>query len=444
MQMRLKLFHDAKAPLANGHRRETLLMMSDEEMEANHGYIQWAFPTHRQSKSVSSAPVLDLHSAIWLAENDGYVCFVEDMTEKFLGFLKRSDNWKHGYNHNQLRIARVIESLRLLHSYELAQWFHQMVLGFLPSADVHLEKSLKIWDEKIDEKYDRIAGCFVGLAIGDALGAPVEFCERGSFEKVTSYRAGGKFNLPAGAWTDDTAMALALAQSLIENDGFDPKDLLTKFSDWMENGTNTSTGVCVGVGQNTLRTLGDFRRLGRLEALPFGSKNDGNGSIMRLAPVPCKFSDDIETAKSVAAKQSRTTHASHMVHEANVYISELLARLINGEDYANVKQSISHNEWSYAFSSIIQTNFENIEEKSIPSTGFVIDTLRAAIWAIENSTNFEDAVLLAVNLGDDADTTAAVTGQIAGAICGYSSLPPHLRSGLIKERELYVTSQFLR
>jgi len=118
--------------------------------------------------------------------------------------------------------------------------------------------------------------------------------------------------------------------------------------------------------------------------------------------------------------------------------------LINGEDYANVRKSISHNEWSYAFSSIIQTNFENIEEKSIPSTGFVIDTLRAAIWAIENSTNFEDAVLLAVNLGDDADTTAAVTGQIAGAIYGYSSLPPHLRSGLIKERELYVTSQFLR
>ena len=441
--MRLRLFHDAKAPLANGHRRETLLMMSDEEMEANHGYIQWAFPTHRQSKSVSSAPVLDLPSAIWLAENKGYVRFVEDMTEKFLGFLKRSDNWKHGYNHNQLRIARVIESLRLLHSYELAQWFHEMVLSFLPSADVHMVKALKIWGQKIDEKYDRIAGCFVGLAVGDALGAPVEFCERGSFEKVTSYRAGGKFNLPAGAWTDDTAMALALAQSLIENDGFDPKDLLTKFSDWMENGTNTSTGVCVGVGQNTLRTLGDFRRLGRLEALPFGSKNDGNGSIMRLAPVPCKFSDDIETVKSVAAQQSRTTHASHLVHEANIYLSELLARLINGEDYADVKQSISNNEWSYAFSSIIRTNFDGIDEKSIPATGFVIDTLRAAIWAIENSTNFEDAVLLAVNLGDDADTTAAVTGQIAGAIYGYSSLPLHLKSGLIKERELYVTSQLL-
>ena len=110
---------------------------------------------------------------------------------------------------------------------------------------------------------------------------------------MTSYRSGGRFNLPAGAWTDDTAMALCLAQSLIEKKKLDNEDLLNRFCDWAENGTNTSTGIAVGIGQNTLRVLGDFRRNGYLEALPFGAKNDGNGSLMRLASVSCFAKDNI-------------------------------------------------------------------------------------------------------------------------------------------------------
>ena len=151
----------------------------------------------------------------------------------------------------------------------------------------------------------------MGLAMGDALGAPVEFSPRGTFAPVTAYRSGGRFKLPAGAWTDDTAMSLCLAESLIKNDGLNVTDLLDTFCDWAETGSNTSTGIAVGIGQNTLRVLGDYRRNGYLKALRFGAKNDGNGSLMRLAPVACYACPDIDKSRVLASQQSRATHASH-------------------------------------------------------------------------------------------------------------------------------------
>jgi ADP-ribosylglycohydrolase len=132
---------------------------------------------------------------------------------------------------------------------------------------------------------DRAVGALVGLAIGDALGAPVEFQQRGSFEPVTNLRAGGYFKLPSGAWTDDTAMALCLAESLLEHPSLSPQDLLDRFCRWASDGENTSTGVCVGIGQNTLRVLGNFHRNGTLFAPETRQKSDGNGAAMRLAPV---------------------------------------------------------------------------------------------------------------------------------------------------------------
>ena len=158
-----------------------------------------------------------------------------------------------------------------------------VLLEFAGDAEQTMPKAYSIWEQKLSKIHDLSAGSFVGLAIGDALGAPVEFCGRGTFPKVTEYRSGGKFDLPAGAWTDDTAMSLCLAQSLVTKEGFDAKDLLERFSKWLEFGENTSTGISVGVGQNTLRTLGAFRRNGTLAAEKIGSKNDGNGSLMRLS-----------------------------------------------------------------------------------------------------------------------------------------------------------------
>jgi ADP-ribosyl-[dinitrogen reductase] hydrolase len=441
--MKLKLFHDAKAPLANGHKRDSLLMMSDEEFESNHGFIQWAFPTAEKSNHNFNAPVLDLDSAIWLAKRNDVSEFLENMSVRFLEFLKRNDHWKSRYNHNHLRISRAIDSLRLLHSWELADWFYAQVKAFAGQSLELMSDASAHWEAKASAKHDRVAGAFVGLAVGDALGAPVEFCRRGTFKEVTEYRAGGKFDLPAGAWTDDTAMALCLAQSLIEEDGFNAEDLLKRFSRWLEKGENTSTGESVGVGQNTLRTLGDFWRKGTLVAERFGSKNEGNGSLMRLAPVVCCYYHDLQKVREIASAQSRTTHASDIADECCQYLAGLMARVIGGQSYENARSELQEAEWGYPLMAIIENNHKTAAENEIKSSGYVIDTLNAAIWAVENSQSFEGAVLKAVNLGDDADTVGAVAGQIAGAIYGYSSVPKHLKAGLVDERKLYVTSQFL-
>ena len=441
--MKLKLFHDAKAPLANGHKRDSLLMMSDEEFESNHGFIQWAFPTAEKSNHNFNAPVLDLDSAIWLAERTDVSEFLENMSVRFLEFLKRNDHWKSRYNHNHLRISRAIDSLRLVHSWELADWFYDQVKAFAGSSYELMSDARPHWDRKASAEHDRIAGAFVGLSMGDALGAPVEFCRRGGFPEVTGYRAGGKFDLPAGAWTDDTAMALCLAQSLISMDGFDAEDLLQRFSRWLEHGENTSTGVSVGVGQNTLRTLGGFRRNGTLTAERFGSKNEGNGSLMRLAPVACYYHKDLHKVREMASAQSRTTHASDIADECCQYLAGLMAHVIGGQSYQSARNELQESEWGYPLMAIIENNHKAAAESEVKSSGYVVDTLNAAIWAVENSQSFEGAVLKAVNLGDDADTVGAVTGQIAGAVYGYSSVPKHLKAGLVDERKLYVTSQFL-
>ena len=443
MQLKLKMFHEGNAPLANGHTRDSLLRLSDDEFESNHGFIQWAFPTNVRSQQNVAAPILDLQSTVWLANDPTFITFLEDMTAHFLGFLKRNKHWIKAYDHNHLRVSRAIDAIRLLHSWELAGWFHERVLEFADDADQVMPKAAAIWENKADPRHDRVAGAFVGLAIGDALGAPVEFCRRGTFELVEGFRAGGKFDLPAGAWTDDTAMALCLAQSLIEMHEIEPKDLLERFARWLEFGENTSTGVAVGVGQNTLRVLGEFKRNGTLEAVRFGSKNDGNGSLMRLAPVACGGTFTPEMVISMASAQSRTTHASDIADECCQFTALLINELLCGNDYVEARRNLTEGDWSYPLQSILDIDYTEFSDVGIRASGYVVDTLQAALWAVETSQSFEQAVLKAVNLGDDADTVGAVAGQIAGARYGYTNVPNKLKHELINERELYVMSQFL-
>ena len=443
MKLPLKMFHNGNAPLANGLKRDNILSMSDSEFENNHGFIQWAFPTNVKNQSLSSAPVLDSASATALSSRQDVVEFLEEMAVRFLEFLGRNDQWLAPYDHNHARISRAITSLRLLHSWELASWFYQEVIRLAGSKFDGMHKSNNYWSSYASPLSDQIAGCFVGLAIGDALGAPVEFCRRGMFDEVTAYRAGGKFNLPSGAWTDDTAMALCLADSLIKNDGLSSQDLLKGFCEWASDGVNTSTGVAVGISQNTLRTLGSFKRDGLLEAKAFGSKNDGNESIMRLAAVPCTYAYDIEIGNSVARAQSKTTHASTLAEECSHYLNELITHLFQGRSLDDARGILSKQTWSDPLTYALLIELKGLDAAAIKSSGYVVDTLQAAIWAVQTTKSFEAAVLKAVNLGDDADTVGAVTGQIAGAMYGYSKVPKALKSGLFDERKLYVTSQLL-
>jgi len=266
-------------------------------------------------------------------------------------------------------------------------------------------------------------GCLLGLAVGDALGAPVEFCRRDTFEPVTEMRAGGQFKLPAGAWTDDTAMALSLADSLLANGSLACSDLLDRFIRWAEKGENSSTGVAVGIGQNTLRTLGNYRRTGAVKATRFGAKADGNGAIMRLAPVPIFYWKDPLRAQQIAVEQSQATHCSPLSDEACAYLALVLARLIAGQDWNDALAVDLAAGCSPEMQQIVSRTWEHKARQEIQSSGYVIHTLEAALWSVASTSSFEEALLLAVNLGDDADTVGAVTGQLAGALYGVEEVP---------------------
>ena len=283
---------------------------------------------------------------------------------------------------------------------------------------------------------DRALGAFVGLAIGDALGAPVEFCRRDTFEPVTGMRAAGYFKLPAGAWTDDTAMALCLAESLIEHPELDQKDLLDRFCLWADKGVNTSTGVCVGIGQNTLRVLGNYHRKGELFAPETRQKSDGNGAIMRLAPVAVRHWRAPLEAKRIAAQQSRATHYSDLSAGACEALAVILSAQINGGDWETASKPTPAGHWPDAIKAISAENWNGRDRESISSTGFVVHTLEAALWAVDTTSSFSSAVLKAVNLGDDADSVGAVAGQLAGARYGLTGIPQNWLDVLIHRERI--------
>lgn len=287
---------------------------------------------------------------------------------------------------------------------------------------------------------DRALGCFMGLAIGDALGAPVEFRRRGSFPEIREMHAGGYFKLPAGAWTDDTAMALCLADSLLHVPELDAADLLNRFLRWIDMAENTSTGRCIGVGQNTFEVLSNFRKTGALVAPKMRKLADGNGALMRLAPVACVHWKQVSRATKVGAAQSRTTHASDLSSAACGVLAGLLSQLIAGDDWVTARQQAGSGDLPSELATIFHDDLTVLPEARVSSSGYVIHTLQAALWAVETTTCFENALIRAVNLGDDADTVGAVAGQLAGARYGYSAIPERWRNKLVKHDHLYDTA----
>jgi ADP-ribosyl-[dinitrogen reductase] hydrolase len=294
-----------------------------------------------------------------------------------------------------------------------------------------------------DDRFERAVAALLGLAIGDALGAPVEFRRRDTFEPVTGMRSGGYFKLPAGAWTDDSAMALCLAESLIAYPHLNQKDLLDRFCLWASNGENTSTGVCVGIGQNTLRVLGNFHRTGALSAPETRQKSDGNGAAMRLAPVSIRHWHDPVEARRIADLQSRTTHYSELSAAACEYLADTLCALISGREWTQAIRPTTNASWPDEIKAIAGEDWQQRDRETIYSTGFVVHTLEAALWAVDTTDSFPAAVLKAVNLGDDADSVGAVAGQLAGARYGLSAIPVNWRDTLIHQQKIVSLGQTL-
>lgn len=291
---------------------------------------------------------------------------------------------------------------------------------------------------------DRHRGTLIGLAVGDALGAAVEFKHPGSFIPVTDFRDGGPHGLNSGEWTDDTSMALALADS-ISAVGWNLNDQATRYLEWWQTGKYSVNGRCFDIGCTTSQALSNF--LLTKNAVTSGEhseRSSGNGSIMRLAPVPIRFAHlypiDVCELARLAEESSLTTHASEQCTSACRYLAIVLAGLINGEDrnvvlapgWPPLQRLDTERPLHPLIREIASGSFREKQPPEIRGSGWVVKSLEAALWAFHNAGDFQEAVLRAVNLGDDADTTGAVCGQLAGAYWGESGIPEKFRSGLAR------------
>jgi len=179
-------------------------------------------------------------------------------------------------------------------------------------------------------KIDRFRGCLLGLAVGDALGTSIEFSPPGSFTPLTDLVGGGPFNLRPGEWTDDTSMALCLAESLIECRGMDLIDQLTRYVRWYREGYLSSTGICFDIGNTIRKALTNFEHTGDPHSGSTDPESAGNGSIMRLAPVPMYFANDKRAAIENSAVSSLTTHRIRTAVDACRYFGGLIAGALTG------------------------------------------------------------------------------------------------------------------
>lgn len=282
-------------------------------------------------------------------------------------------------------------------------------------------------------RQDRFRGCLMGLATGDALGTSLEFSPPGTFKPIDDLLGGGPFQLTAGQWTDDTSMALCLAESLIEKEGFDAADQMRRYCLWMNDGHMSALGWCFDIGRTTANALKSFERTGNPYSESSGRSGQANGSMMRLAPVPMLYSQSPEDALEKCADSSRTTHAHIVCQDACRYLGALILSALAGmkkeEFLVPAPPVVSERYWS---SNPLSEDIARVANGSyrlprdsdeIAGIGYAPKSLEAAVWAFNHSSSFEDGALLAVNLGDDADTTGAIYGQIAGAYYGLSGIP---------------------
>jgi len=323
---------------------------------------------------------------------------------------------------------------------------------------------------------ERYHGALLGLAAGDAVGTTLEFKPPGSFTPIDDMVGGGPFHLQAGQWTDDTSMALCLAESLVECQGFDPTDQMERYVRWYRQGHLSSTGRCFDIGNTTSAALHRFEETGSPYSGSTAPQTAGNGSIMRLAPVPLAFASEPSKAIELSGDSSRTTHGARTTIDACRYLGGLIVEAVNGVgkdellspgycpvpgywEKAPLTPEIdevargSFKERSPAKIQSLGNRIDPNDEEALLSfhespppiegTGYVVKSLEAALWAFYHSESFREGCLLAVNLGDDADTTGAVYGQLAGAFYGEQDIPKAWRSRLAMRKLIETRAEQL-
>jgi ADP-ribosyl-[dinitrogen reductase] hydrolase len=261
------------------------------------------------------------------------------------------------------------------------------------------------------------------LAAGDAVGTTLEFKPPGSFDPINDMVGGGPFDLEPGQWTDDTSMALCLAASLVHCNGFDARDQMNRYRNWSSYGYMSSNGECFDIGN----TVSDALLRYKLTEEPFSGSTDplsaGNGSLMRPAPVVLFYHPDREACIRYAGESSRTTHGAQEAVDACKILAQILSSALDGNAKPEVLSASAPLITSERLNSIASGAYFGRPSQEIRGTGYVVDAIEAALWCFESTSSFREAVLAAANLGDDADTTAAICGQVAGAFYGAGGIP---------------------
>ena len=286
---------------------------------------------------------------------------------------------------------------------------------------------------------DRYLGAMLGLAVGDALGAAVQYRTPGSFTPLGDLLGGGPFEMPRGGWTDETAMALCLAESLVECGEFDAADQVARYRRWQREGHPSSTGQCVGITATVARALAAAQWSGK----PFAGSHDparnDKDALTRVAPTVLYFLTEPDAAIEHAAEAARITDQSTVVLDACRYFAALLIAALQG---ATRQQLLSQDEpfksiWNNRplkpeIAAIVAGSYRRKAPPEITGGGGVVEALEAVLWALDRAPSFREGALLAVNLGLDSDVTGALYGQLGGALYGVSAIPNGWRSALLK------------
>jgi len=273
------------------------------------------------------------------------------------------------------------------------------------------------------QSIDQAVGMMIGLAVGDALGAPLEFLDaREPEDYITKYYKGGFHDVDIGEWTDDTAMTLAMCKAMLDKKVFDPNAIMDNFVSWYMEGEFIPRGECFDIGTTTIRAL---ERYIKDPTDPYKGtadmKSSGNGALMRTA-APVLMAMDRQELIQLATQQTLLTHAAP---ECVQYGTMLAEELYYGGPLDKYKK-YRHNV--------------DIPREEVMSGGYVVETYTAAMWAFQTTDNFEDCVIAAVNRGHDSDTVGAVAGMIAGTYYGYCSIPAKFKKDLMWHDELYDTA----
>lgn len=252
-----------------------------------------------------------------------------------------------------------------------------------------------------------------GLAVGDALGVPVEFYERGTY-KVTRMEGYGSWDQPPGTFSDDTSMTLATAYAIKEKKSIDLEAIMENFIAWLKDGKFTPDNNCFDMGRTTAKAIETYIETGSLEkSAQVDQRSNGNGSLMRILPLIFTNASEDEIAKV-----SALTHGHEISIEGCLIYVHIGREILKGRELKDILKDLKVSQ-TYKRLKIL----DQLEESDIKSTGYVVYSLEASLWCLLKSSSYEEALLKAVNLGGDTDTIGAISGGLAGLIYGYESIP---------------------